>query len=113
MKMLRQGDVLLVLLDAAAARKVREGAKVAQVSETVLAEGEVTGHAHRLEGRLERFENAGRMFVTVEEDELGGPGWLRHEEHADFPVPVGTYEVRRQREYTEVEDRASWMRVAD
>lgn len=112
-RMLRQGDVLLVEVDPERAAQLRaRAAKIERVQEIVLAEGETTGHAHRLSGRIDRFGVGDRMFVTVEEDD-DGPGWLTHEEHRDFPVPAATYEVRLQREFTEVEDRASWTRVVD
>lgn len=113
-RMLRQGDVLLIEVEPIRAQQLREQAagKIEHVRETVLAEGEITGHAHRLRGQLDRFGVGDRMFVTVEEDEQG-PGWLSHEEHGDFPVRVATYEVRLQREYAEEQDRALWMRVRD
>ncbi len=89
----RQGDVLLQQVSG-----VPDHARHALVpgGQTVLALGELTGHAHVLsvEGELAESETADTRFVT-----LGVEGVLTHEEHASIVVPPGTYEVVRQREY--------------
>jgi hypothetical protein len=93
---LRQGDVLLVPVDAIPGegkRAKREGTRL------VLAEGEATGHAHVVlgEGRL-YLPGAERgtagTYLLVEE-----PATLVHDEHDAIGLEPGTYEVRRQREY--------------
>jgi len=91
----RQGDVLLCAIDripSAAARVKPEGDRV------VVAEGELTGHAHAFERkrvRLFRHKKSQRSFLLI-----GKAGaQLRHEEHDPIPVPEGCYELRRQREY--------------
>jgi hypothetical protein len=103
-RLLRQGDVLLIPIDAVPgeARPVqREQGKV------VLAHGEATGHHHAVEDeRAELFAPDGSSFVSVDEarelyllvhgDE---PVELVHEEHATIELEPGAYLVRRQREY--------------
>jgi hypothetical protein len=92
----RQGDVLLVPVDAIpgeSKRATSEGTRL------VLAEGEATGHAHVVlgEGRLylpgTQRGTAG-TYLLVE-----GPATLVHDEHDAIGLEPGTYEVRRQREY--------------
>ena len=93
MNQYRQGDVLLIRVAKAPrlARHIK-----AKPGRIVLAEGETTGHAHRLEVELaDLLEDAtGRRFV-----EMPVPGRLVHEEHGAIDVPAGVYEVVRQREY--------------
>jgi hypothetical protein len=91
----RQGDVLLVRVRSrpGGRKKIRrEGGRI------VLAEGEVTGHAHAIADRgAELTETAeGRRFLRVLRE---GGVRLTHEEHHTVTLPRGTYEVRRQREY--------------
>ena len=88
--MWRHGDVLI---DKAKVPK----AAVAR-PRPILAEGELTGHAHRIADP--------RTAVLLEHD---GTRYLRvtaktatvvHEEHAPIELPRGEYRVWRQREYT-------------
>jgi hypothetical protein len=90
----------------------------------IILKGEVTGHAHRLKGNAKILEVAeriannprgvwdGQIFVAnsntirVEpKSQVIGyavvkePTELIHEEHDTITLPVGTYEIRRQREY--------------
>ena len=94
---IRQGDVLLVPLDAIPRRShelVTEGPRV------VLAEGEATGHAHVVQGRARlvrstrHHQHPGETYLVV-----SGPATLVHEEHDRIELATGAYEVRRQREY--------------
>ncbi len=93
--MLRQGDVMIV-----AVHSIPDGATpIARTKRgVVLAEGEVTGHAHRIPSRhavLYRTETDARfMRVTA-----GGKVELLHEEHAAVPVPVGDYRISIHAEY--------------
>ncbi len=94
MVQLRQGDVFLERVDG-----LPEGAK--PVKGLVLAEGEATGHAHRVTGgRARLFDSAGKRFLRV-----SGTATLAHEEHAPLALARGVYEVRRQREYSPSEIR--------
>lgn len=103
-KIWRQGDVIIRPL----IREIKEELK--PKGDLVLAEGEVTGHAHRItQGKVELQVNAllGLMILRVLSDEAV----LSHEEHADIILLMGDYEIKQQREY-------DWMtenlrRVAD
>lgn len=101
---IRQGDVLLVPVDR------EPPAGIAPVAEVVLAEGEVTGHAHRLAGTVLEWTEGESRFVRV----LERPGTLRHEEHDPIAVPVvspeQTYRVVAQREW---DLSGQWRQVVD
>lgn len=88
----RQGDVFLIPVNSLPAPAQRHGHR------QVLAEGEVTGHAHRftVPGETEVFTVTGQMYVEV----LTETATLSHEEHGPIALPRGGYEVRIQREYT-------------
>ncbi len=113
MEMYRHGDVLLI-------RRPDEtpAATTSDPAEVVVAEGEVTGHAHRVRG-------AGVNFRTVKRGWLESPGVVHegmlrldvpaggaiyHEEHHTITLPPGVYEVRRQQTMTQ---RGVWERVRD
>ena len=71
----------------------------------VVAEGELTGHAHRMVGGSVTAymppEGAlATMFLAIEEMVT-----LQHEEHAEIQLPAGNWEAIRQREYTPSGDR--------
>jgi hypothetical protein len=101
--LIRQGDVLLVPVDEAAA----EGARVERRGKVVLAEGEATGHAHRIvDPRAELRTRWSTRFLVVTGDE---PVVLEHEEHDPLPVAPGTWEIRRQREFTPDLWRTRWV----
>ena len=105
----RQGDVLLQRVPGV---PDEAGRAVAPAGRTVLALGELTGHAHVLnsaDGELVEGHTAQRRFVT-----LAVGGMLTHEEHAPIAVPAGTYEVVRQREYRprpqpKARPRSAWV----
>jgi len=63
----------------------------------ILAEGEVTGHHHRI-------PEGGRLYDDEQRNEVrllsaSRPISLQHEEHETIEIPAGKYEVRIQREY--------------
>lgn len=103
MKMMRQGDVLLIKVDSIpkAAKRVKSKGRI------ILAYGEVTGHAHAIPasaaalleygdeklGTIERYLDVKRATV------------LRHEEHGSIQIEPGQYQVIRQREYSPEEIR--------
>lgn len=104
-KMYRQGDVLIVVVD-----KMPADAKPLDRSKrgVVLAEGEVTGHAHRIPSRhatLYRSETDVR-YLRVDGP---APVQLKHEEHKTVTLPKGDYRVTIHHEYEPQEIR----RVAD
>lgn len=86
----RQGDVFIITTD-----ELPLGLKPRP---PVLAEGEVTGHAHRLEAGARAqvlADMAGGLYLDVE----GADATIMHEEHGPVTVPQGRYIVRIQREY--------------
>lgn len=75
-----------------------------KLRKSVLAEGEVTGHAHRLSEATEVFEVAG-----VREFETDGDT-LTHEEHGPIAIPPGAYESGIAREFDPAEQAARQVR---
>ncbi|MGL5875519.1 MAG: hypothetical protein ACRC2R_24680 [Xenococcaceae cyanobacterium] len=97
MQPIRQGDVILQFVQNI------EGEKLNHLT---LAEGEVTGHQHRIsEGQAELYEEDGILYLKV----LSEKAILTHEEHQAIEVPKGNWMVRIQREYEPKE----WRYVAD
>jgi hypothetical protein len=96
----RQGDVLMVALDASevpvhfldAPGEPRDGR-----GRLVLALGEVTGHAHAVQGPGRLMREAGPFGPMLLHLPEGGR--VVHEEHAAIALPKGWFRVVRQREY--------------
>ena len=92
---IRQGDVLLPAFDG----DVPEGAIKVGPSGTrfVLADGEVTGHAHVIEAtdQVELYEKGGVLYLKV----LGN-GVVTHEEHAAVTVKPRVYTRPPQTEWS-------------
>ncbi|MHB8118648.1 MAG: hypothetical protein ACYDHX_07985 [Methanothrix sp.] len=83
----RHGDLLLV--------PVREIPPAAErAGDKILAYGEATGHKHQLLGNAIIFRETEQQFVEIVE-----PAKLIHEEHNEIELPVGLYQVIRQREF--------------
>ena len=103
MRMYRQGDCLLIQVEeipADATPCVIEG-------DVILAYGEVTGHAHRLEaGTVKALAKGGVWSPSAERfiQALDG-AMLKHEEHGAIEIPPGNYRVIQQREYHPTELR--------
>lgn len=99
----RQGDVLLVRVDA-----IPAGTPVPRDrGRLVLAYGEVTGHAHVIDAPPESAVLTAaeeRRFLRLVADVP-----LVHEEHGTITVPAGAYEVRTQYEW----DAEAAQRVLD
>lgn len=117
----RQGDVYIKRINKLPknlAEVPREHGKV------VLAHGEVTGHMHAIADKhVAHFRDEGLLKTFKNEDgtaprlRAGGtepftylvvkdaPAALKHDEHDTIMIPPGTYEIRRQREYTPAEIR--------
>lgn len=87
----RQGDVLIRRIKTLPAPKGK------QRKSGVLAEGEVTGHAHRVEDltSAEVLEIENGLYLRVGEEGVR----IVHEEHAPITLAPGNYEVEIQREY--------------
>lgn len=92
----RHGDVLVSQIDTIPKRAVKR-------PHLVLAEGEMTGHAHRIAqiGSAELFQLGPEMFLRV----LAPAATLVHDEHGPISLPRGAYRVWRQREYSPREIR--------
>jgi len=98
MQPLRQGDVLLI-----PASKPTTGKRLDHLT---LAEGEVTGHRHRIsQGEAQLYERNGTLYLKV----LSPTALLTHEEHHPITIPQGDWQVRIQREY----EPQGWRYVAD
>lgn len=105
MKMFRQGDVLIQLVDG-----LPNGAQNVTASDRiVLAHGEVTGHAHAIyepktkatpNGKALMWSAGAERFIQVLEATA-----VRHEEHAPIALDPGIYKVGLQREYSPEEIR--------
>lgn len=85
----RQGDVLIQ------PSKIPVEAK--ETKESVLAYGEVTGHAHRIKGDAIIFKLNPTSAVAWIKSITGFE--VEHEEHETIKFPPGEYEFRQQREY--------------
>ncbi len=98
-KMYRQGDLLFVETET-----VPEGAE--NVPSGVIAEGEITGHTHRIRpGKQAVLQLAAEMMYI---SSLQGCH-VDHQEHHTIDLPAGTFKVQRQREY----EPEGWRQVAD
>jgi hypothetical protein len=105
-KVARQGDVMLVRIDA-----LPIGLTTAprdRLGRIVLALGETSGHCHAIrDAHVTGLRMAGSEDVDYIEVGGSGPATLTHEyesgtlaEHEPIGLPPGTYRVVRQREYS-------------
>jgi len=89
MRQLQQGDVLLNQI-----KTLPKDAKQLKPKDKryILADGEVTGHAHAIEAleSIELYEVNDTLYLKVI-----SPAPLIHEEHNTINLPVGLYEVGR------------------
>jgi hypothetical protein len=97
MQPIRQGDVLLLPTESIT------GSKLPHLT---LAEGEVTGHSHRITiGQAELYERSGTLYLKV----ISDSATLTHEEHHPIQIPQGNWVIKIQREY----EPQGWRYVAD
>ena len=96
MALYRHGD-LLVSSVAALPSSAR------RLNHLVLAQGELTGHSHRIAERdaAVLFETDKGLFLNV----TRSVATLVHQEHGPIELQAGYYQVWRQREYTPAEIR--------
>jgi hypothetical protein len=89
--MWRQGDILI-----AAIEQIPRGAT--RQPHCVLAEGELTGHSHRIDqpATAELYESKGRLYLNV----LAKEAQVVHQEHGPITLSKGCYAVWPQREYS-------------
>ncbi len=88
MEYLQQGDVVI--------EKYRGEIKGDKLSHLTLAEGEATGHYHRIvSGEAALYNMQGALMLKVMSDKA----LLTHEEHGKIEIPKGDYIVRKVMEY--------------
>jgi len=100
-KYFQQGDVLVFCVDEIPAEAIK------QIGAVVLAEGETSGHAHRVLDieAVALSKMAARIFLEVFSETP-----LTHEEHGTIQLPPGKYEVRKVREYDHFAEEAREVR---
>jgi hypothetical protein len=95
--LLQQGDVLLKSIES-----LPKGKKVSRKARGyVLADGEVTGHAHVIEDEIILIEKDGTLFIGCKTDVT-----VKHEEHGQIKIPAGNYEVGIVQEYDHFAEEA-------
>lgn len=96
-RMYRQGDVLVV-------ESTKTPASLTPIplenGRLILAHGEVTGHAHVIEGTAELFTPSDATDLEERFLRIEAEARLVHDEHDTITLPPGDYRVLRQREYT-------------
>ena len=96
MPLYRHGDLLVEDVDTipSAARPLQH---------LVLAEGELTGHSHRIAeaDHATLYHMPAALYLDV----TGIHATLIHQEHGPIALPRGQYRVWRQREYSPAEIR--------
>lgn len=109
-----QGDIIFVRV-----KEIPKDAKIKQ--DGVIAEGEQSGHFHKLktvvavkEGtRTEEIEKMTDGLVYEKNGDLfvkaNAPTTIVHNEHNPVVLPKGTYKIKRTREYTP----NGWREVQD
>ena len=87
MKHIRQGDVLLSLIQILPPTAIPQSSRI-------VAEGEATGHHHALVNMTAQIYNTTTArYVVVEQ-----PTVLTHQEHKPIELPQGIFEIKIQRE---------------
>jgi hypothetical protein len=97
-KLIRLGDVLLMRVQSPA--EIKNPEKFIATGNTVVQEGEKTGHAHRLGGNAQteifaNLDNPDERYVAV----FDGEATLSHEEHKPVTIEEGLYKVVIEREF--------------
>jgi len=88
--MMQQGDVNIISC------VIPHGVKKRKKNNPVVAEGESTGHLHKIVGtEFEMLELGDRIFTRI----LSGDCSIVHEEHKEIPLPPGEYEFGPTYEY--------------
>ena len=110
----RHGDLLITRINAVPQNAIN-------ISSKIIAEGEVSGHKHKLVGQatvriitgkdvghtiIERVESGDvsinripELYFSASEDVK-----LTHEEHKTLELPRGSYKVTKEREFNPFED---------
>jgi len=89
----QHGDVLIE-----AVGEIPKSAKKQKTERIVIAEGEVTGHAHVVTTPgVDCYVEDAMMYIKSLI-----PWEVRHEEHAPIEIPPGIYKIGRVREYDHI-----------
>lgn len=101
----RQGDVIVI--PAASAGIVAHAATPVPAAGTPVVRGESGGNTHTIVAEGPVFcdtvtGRADQLRVAVLTVPDGSTAWLTHREHGYAGIAPGTYEVRRQREQSDV-----------
>jgi hypothetical protein len=107
--LIRQGDIMLVpVTDKYTIGMVRKSVKQRKRTGEglIVAEGEATGHHHRVRTKGVRLvEVGGTLYLQGPESKL------EHEEHETLTVPKGTHRIVQQREHApSVPTRQTYVR---
>jgi hypothetical protein len=86
---IRHGDIVLVQVS-----EIPIGLETS--IDNVLARGEATGHAHRVQGAQVLLQNGTPAYIIVHAAEGAS---LSHEEHGVVPLVPGAYKILSQREF--------------
>lgn len=94
--LVRHGDLLVSRVD-----HIPQGA--VKRPHLVLAEGEMTGHSHRIAEpqSAKLFQHQSDLYLEV----IAAEATLIHQEHGPISLPHGIYRAWRQREYSPREIR--------
>ncbi len=92
-----QGDVVIKKIE-----RIPEFDSMQTKDDNVLAEGEVTGHMHKLFGEVDlRQDNDQNLYFEVKEDVT-----LKHQEHSPILIGPGFYKVEIQKEFDHFREEA-------
>ena len=80
-----------------------------KLDKPILAEGEVTGHCHRLSDKVDVFQTKD----DTKEFDLENPTDLVHEEHGTITLSPGQFESDQVLEYDPFEQEAGKRKVID
>jgi hypothetical protein len=91
-----QGDVLIIKIDDFETRKKLK--KEGKNNNLIIAEGETTGHAHRIQQNeyVEMYDDVDEKCILLR---LLKPAKIKHEEHKEIEIPAGEYKINIVREY--------------
>lgn len=97
MKTYRQGDVVISKINTIPEIELKEK------EDLILAEGEVTGHYHKIvDGKVKLMVAAAAtkaMFEVMILRVLSDQATLFHDEHESIILTMGDYEIKQQREW--------------
>jgi hypothetical protein len=96
MGLYRHGDLLVQTVESLPS-------DVRKLHHLVLAQGELTGHSHRIAERdaAVLYESPVGLFLSVTAEKAT----MIHQEHGPIELAKGCYQIWRQREYTPAEIR--------